>query len=79
MEPFIHLTADGIDYHENGFSNAPTHPTIYNTTFEREISGPVQVGGSHNTQETSMRGRDARVPFGRAHVLIDPSSQVWGM
>jgi hypothetical protein len=56
IETRIHLTAEGIDYYENGFINPSLTPTVnYNTNFHRENNAPVQIGGSHNTQENSSR------------------------
>lgn len=62
-EPFIHLTADGIDYCENGFNNPATSSTInYQNIFNRENYGSFQQGGSHNNQNNQLTAENSSSP-----------------
>jgi hypothetical protein len=60
QEPFIHLTAEGIDYYENGLNISVSPPlpatTInhYHNVIEGDNFGSFQQGGSHNYQNNSL-------------------------
>jgi hypothetical protein len=54
-EPFIHLTANGIDYYEHGFTSPASTPNVsYQNIFNRENYGPLQQGGDHNNQDNNL-------------------------
>jgi hypothetical protein len=54
VEPFIHLTAEGVDYYEGGFNGSPTHRDTYVNVIHGSNYGQFQQGGSHNRQDTSL-------------------------